>query len=110
MKSGLFHFDATNEGSPRALCVYFKDPMEVLHCHHTKRALVRLLFLFVFLQYLFFAQGGSRLYPFALGFRKGDDPVTVEGPGTGRLQRGIRRCWHRCISLIQYTPIGPLSV
>ena len=35
MIAALFHFDATNEGSPRALCVYFKDPMEVLHCHHT---------------------------------------------------------------------------
>ena len=33
--AAFFHFEAYNEGSPRALCVYFKDPMEVLHCHHT---------------------------------------------------------------------------
>ena len=44
----------------------------------TIRALVRLLFLFVFLQYLF-ARKGELIDTFALGFRKGDNPGTVEG-------------------------------
>ena len=56
-----------------------KSRVEVLHCHHTDRALVRLFFPLMFLQYFVCAQVGSRLYPFALGFRKGNDPVTVEG-------------------------------
>ena len=80
-----------------------KSQVEVLHCHHTGTCAA--VFSVHVSAVLCCAQGGSRLYPFALGFRKGDDPVTVEGPGTGRLQRGICRCWHRCISLIHSTSL-----
>ena len=76
MKSGLFHFDATNEGSPRTLCVYFKDPMEVLHCHHTGTcaAAFSVRGSAVFL----FARKGESIDRFALGFQKGNNPGTVD--------------------------------
>ena len=76
MKSGLFHFDATNEGSPRALCVYFKDPMEVLHCHHTGTCAAA--FSVRVLAVCPFARKGESVDLFALGFRKGNDPGTVD--------------------------------
>ena len=77
--AALFHFDATNEGSPRAQCVYYKVPSgsATLPPHQTGTCAA--VFSVHVSAVLCCAQGGSRLYRFALGFRKGDDPVTVEG-------------------------------
>ena len=44
----------------------------------TLRALVRLLFLFMVLQYFLFACKGESEDPFALGFRKGNGHGTVD--------------------------------
>ena len=75
--AAFFHFEAYNEGSPRALCVYFKDPMEVLHCHHTGTCAAA--FSVRVSAVCPFARKGESADLFALGFRKGNDPGTVDG-------------------------------